>query len=138
MKKLLIIFVAIFLFGTFSANAMYHPMKTGNFNGKIFSKSEVIGEISGTYTFIPIVKDGFAINRYKGLWEIKVGEYAGTTGTVICIGGRIFQIGRITIDDIDEKFSIFSQISFNEINKRFSGDLKIILGPTLYTTGDYQ
>ena len=113
-------------------------MKTGTFEGEIFAESEVINVISGLYAFYPIIKDGLAFTRFKGQWEITIGKYAGTTGTVIGFGGRFFQIGRITIDGTGEKFSIISQISFNEINNRFSGNLKLILGPTLYTSGDFQ
>jgi hypothetical protein len=148
MKKLVPIFVIFVLLGTMIVTSQTisvdriektpFPIKTGNFEGEIFAESEVIGIISGTFAFYPIIKDGLAITKFNGIWEISVGEYAGTTGTVIGFGGKFFQFGRITIDGTGEKFSVISQISFNEINYRFSGNLKLILGSSFYTSGDYQ
>jgi hypothetical protein len=148
MKKLLIIFVIIFLFATISVDATntsfdrsikpYSPIIKGAFEGEISAESEMIGVISGNYTFFPIIRDGLALNIIRGQWEIFDGVYAGKTGKVFCIGGRNFQIGRINVDETEKKIPIVCQISLNYKIHRFSGDIKLIFGPVFYSSGNFE
>jgi parallel beta-helix repeat protein len=113
-------------------------IETGSYESIIYSGAEIIGNSSGTYVFMPIIKDGYTYVRFDGRWEIINGQYIGTTGTIIGVGGKHFQFGLVSNDETGIKLPFISQIAFIEDEKYFTGAFKLTLGPRLYITGYYQ
>jgi hypothetical protein len=146
MKKILVIFTILVLFGTMSASALPitidKPEKTpitretGNFEGEIGHKREgewnAVGEISGTYQ----TRNRYI--RFRGQWEITEGQHAGTTGTIVGFSQRNFIIGRITIDETGRTAPIVGFIRINGETKVFGGRFMSIIGPALYFKGTYR
>jgi hypothetical protein len=112
-------------------------IKTGTFKAEIYDEGQTIGNTSGKYIFIEVIKDGLTIIRFKGYWNITSGAYAGTKGTVFGIGGMHIQIGRITFDRASKILPFISNLAFTK--SIFAGDFILFFGPSLYVGyGNYQ
>ena len=146
MKKILVIFTILVLFGTISATAL--PIKiekseitiisseTGNFQGEIGFPREgewnKVGELSGTFN----QRNRFY--RIEGDWEITEGQQSGATGIINGFFVRNIIIGRITIDESGRKAPIIGFIRINEDEMTFGGRFMSIVGPALYFKGSFQ
>ena len=142
MKKLLAIFVIFVFLGTVSVSAVStistekKITKTGTFKGEIgYSESsewKKVGELSGTYA----QKNKY--HAFTGDWEITVGQYAGTTGTMKGIFAKNILYGKITISESGKQAPIIGFIGFKKDTAQFGGRFMSVVGPALYFKGTYQ
>jgi hypothetical protein len=142
MKKSLSIFVIFILLATISISATSNisveekPSTAGIFTGEIgYLRSREwnkVGEISGTYG----QRNRFY--NFNGNWEITMGQYAGTKGTMKGAFGRNILLGRITFSESGRQAPIIGFIGFRPDTGEFGGRFMSVIGPALYFRGTYQ